>query len=101
MTEPQAGTPGQAPGRRALVLLIPIVLIGSFLWRVLIPAHEYAMRTEQVMTIVFDIGMLVGLISLKNSFPKPLFWIAVVAGVGLLAIRMTSNASWWTGHLIF
>ena len=59
------------------------------------------MRTEQVMTIVFDIGMLGGLISLKNSLPKPLFWTGLVAGVGLLAIRMTSNASWWTGHLMF
>jgi hypothetical protein len=28
-----------------------------------------------------------------------LFWIALMAGLGLFAIRLNGNASWWTGHL--
>ena len=28
----------------------------------------------------------------------PLFVIALIAGIGLFAIRLHSDASWWTGH---
>ena len=76
-------------------------LIGSFLWRVLTPAHEYPMRAPQVMEIVYDILLTGGLIAMKAKIPKPLFWVALIAGLGLFAIRLTSNASWWTGHLVF
>ena len=27
-----------------------------------------------------------------------LFWMALVAGLGVLAIRLHGDASWWTGH---
>jgi hypothetical protein len=66
----------------------------------LTPAHEFPMRTEQVMTMTFDFLMLVGLFALKASTPKPLFWIALVAGIGLFALRLSADG-WWTGHLVY
>jgi hypothetical protein len=44
--------------------------------------------------------MLAGLIGLKGAMPKPLFWSALVAGVGLFALRLSSDG-WWTGHLVY
>ncbi len=62
------------------------------------PAHEFPMRTEQVLTMTFDFFMVVGLFPLKASMPRPLFWIALVAGIGLFALRLSADG-WWTGHL--
>jgi hypothetical protein len=84
-----------------VAVLLPWLLIGQFLWNLLTPAHEYPMRTEQVMTMTFDFLMLAGLIGLRVSMPKPLFWIALIAGVGLFALRLTSDAAWWTGHFVY
>ena len=76
-------------------------LIGSFLWRVLTPAHEYRSRFTTYLDIAVDVLVIAGLIAIRASVPKPLFWIALVAGVGLLAIRLNGEASWWTGHLVY
>lgn len=87
--------------RHAVVaILLPWLLIGHFLWNLLTPAHEFPLRTEQVLTMTFDFLMLVGLFGLKHSMPQPLFWIALVAGVGLFALRL-SDDGWWTGHLTY
>ena len=51
------------------------------------------------MSMVFDAGMIAGLIATRNRMPQWLFWIALVCGLGLFAIRFTSDAAWWTGHL--
>jgi hypothetical protein len=75
-------------------------LILQFLWNLLTPAHEYPMRTEQVMTMTFDALMVAGLMGLKGVMPKPLFWIALVAGVGLFALRISADG-WWTGHFTY
>jgi hypothetical protein len=32
--------------------------------------------------------------------PKPLFWIAPVAGIGLFPLRLSSEGC-WTGHLVY
>ena len=80
--------------------VLPWVLILQFLWNLLTPAHEYPMRTEQVMTMTFDALMLAGLIGLKGAMPKPLFWIALVAGIGLFALRLSADG-WWTGHFTY
>lgn len=79
---------------------LPWVLIGQFLWNLLTPAHEYPMRAEQVMTMTFDALMLGSLIGLRGAMPKPLFWVALVAGIGLFALRLSSDG-WWTGHLVY
>ena len=41
--------------------------------------------------MTFDFIILVGLIGLKGSMPKPLFRIALVAGIGLFALRLSSD----------
>ena len=86
-----------------MFLVLSIYMIAIFLWRVLTPAHEYPMRSEQVLTIGLDLLALIGLVGLKVQLEKGkiLFWIALIAGVGLFAIRLTGDASWWTGHLVY
>jgi hypothetical protein len=80
-------------------VVVACVLIGSFLYRAVTPAHEYPLRTEQVVTMLLDLALLVGLIGTRSRIPKALFWAALVAGIGLFLIRLNSDASWWTGHL--
>jgi len=89
----------QGAFRSALPYVVAAMLIASFLWRLLVDAHEYPVRSEQVMTMLIDLGLLVGLVGLRDRLPRALFWCAVVAGVGLFALRLTSDAAWWTGHL--
>lgn len=108
-----SGTARSANREWTMFLFVSAVLIGLFLWRLLTTAHEYPPRTDQVMTMVFDAGMLVGLVALRGrvtaavaddpgkAFGNVLWWIALVAGSGLFAIRLTSNAAWWTGHLSY
>jgi apolipoprotein N-acyltransferase len=55
----------------------------------------------QVLTMTFDFLVLVGLFGFKRSMPKPLFWIALIAGLGLFALCLTGHAAWWTGHLFY
>lgn len=82
-------------------MLVAALLIGNFLWRLLVPASEYPMRSVQVLTMVFDLALVAGLIGMRSRAPKlkVLFWIALAAGIGLFAIRLNGDASWWTGHL--
>jgi hypothetical protein len=54
-----------------------------------------------MLTMALDFLGLLGLIGLKSSIPKPLFWIALVAGIGLFALRLNGDAGWWTGHLVY
>jgi hypothetical protein len=90
---------------------IAAYLILLFLWRLFVPAHEYSMRTAQVLDIVINLGLIVGLVGLHRqlanefdpddsrwSTAKLLYWGGLVGGVGMLLIRFTSNAAWWTGH---
>jgi len=102
MARQRARTPGHAATDNAVVsLLLPCLLIGNFLWNVLTPAHEYPMRSEQMLTMALDFLGLVGIVALRVSIPKPLFWCALVAGIGLFALRLNGNAGWWTGHLVY
>ena len=99
MCDQQATTRGGATGARAVSLILAWYLIASFLWRALTPAHEYPMRAAQVLEIAFDIVALAGLIGMEEKISKPLFWVALAAGLGLFAIRSFGGASWWTGHI--
>lgn len=85
------------------LMLVAGLLIGNFLWRALVPAAEYPMRSMQALTMVFDLALIAGLVGMKSRAPKltVLFWIALVAGIGLFAIRLNGDASWWTGHLMY
>jgi hypothetical protein len=80
---------------------VACVLIGLFTYRLTVPAHEGALMNELILTMVFDAAMVVGLVAMRKRLAAPIFWTALVAGVGLFAIRLTSESSWWTGHLLW
>src|SRR5215510_16587093 len=91
---------------------LSIYLIAVFLWRALIVAHEYPSPTMRNVIIGLDLLCVTGLIAtgiqfFKSSLPgesmlwKILFWIALMAGLGLFAIRLNGDDSSWTGHLMF
>ncbi|MDO9411586.1 MAG: hypothetical protein Q7T81_03295 [Pseudolabrys sp.] len=99
-TTPQ--TPAQPTGfNKFLPWLLPALLIGNFLWRTLTTAHEYPSRGVQVMQMVIDAGLTIGLFGIKSRMQPWLFWLALICGLGLFAIRFTSDAAWWTGHLSY
>jgi hypothetical protein len=81
-----------------LFYFLCILLIGNFLYRMIATANEYPPRTAQILTMIIDAGKVAGLIGIRKSGPQILFVIALLAGIGLFAIRMHSDASWWTGH---
>ena len=106
-----ANPPAGPTRKRTVFQLLSIFMIGNFLWRAFKPGYEWPMRFEQVITIAFDLLCLGSLIGLKIQISRPmrssqstwtkgnvLFWIALVAGLGVLAIRLHGDASWWTGH---
>jgi hypothetical protein len=101
MAQQQTRTTGNTTHNAVVSLLLPCLLIGNFLWNVLTPAHEYPMRSEQMLTMALDFLGLLGIIGLRASIPKPLFWCALVAGIGLFALRLNGDAGWWTGHLVY
>lgn len=84
-----------------LYKLLCIYLIALLAWRLFLPAHEYASRTAVIFDMTTDAGTLLAVILLRNRGPAPMFWAALLAGLGLFAIRFTSEASWWTGHLMY
>jgi hypothetical protein len=99
MTDPTA-TPQNPTGfNRVLPWLLPAILIGNFLWRVLTPAHEYPGRSSTILEMVIDAALIAGLFGIKARMPYWLFWIALLSGISLFLIRLTSEASWWTGHV--
>ena len=81
--------------------LVACALIGLFTYRLTVPAHEGALINELILTMVFDTAMVVGLVVMRKRLAAPIFWTALVAGVGLFVIRLTSESSWWTGHLMW
>lgn len=80
--------------------LLACLLIAHFLWNLLVPAHEYPMRTEQMLTMTADFLMIVGLFGFRRVIPAPLFWMALLAGIGLFAFRLSAHG-WWTGHFAY
>lgn len=99
MSDPTTVPPNPSGFNRAVPWLLPALLIGTFLWRALTPAHEYPGRTSTILEMVIDAALIVGLFGLKARMAGWLFWIALICGGGLFAIRLNSDASWWTGHL--
>ena len=99
MTDRRAAPPSGF--NRALPLVVAWILILSFLWRIVVTAHEYQMRGEQVMTMLIDLGLLAGLIGMRDRVPQALFWCAIAAGIGSFLLRLNGDDGWWTGHLNF
>jgi hypothetical protein len=86
---------------RGLFIAFACYLIATFLYRALTPAHEYPRFPERPMTVSFDILATIGLFGLRAQGAKPLLWIGVAAGIGLLLIRLNGPDSWATGHLMY
>lgn len=91
------------PTAPAVFYVLSALLIGLFLYRLLVPVHAMPSPTERNMTILFDVLMVAGLFGMKKRAPnaQALFWIAAVAGLGLLVLRMTGTTGFWSGHLRF
>lgn len=100
MTDQHSETAGKAGPNPTMGFLLALFLIAHFLWNFLIPAHEFPLRTEQVLTMTFDFGMVAGLFAFRRVIPSPLFWIALIAGIGLFAFRLSGDG-WWTGHFTY
>ena len=102
---------GRVPRGAKMFFFISLYLIAAFLYRVLVTAHEYDSIPVVCMSIALDLAMVVSLILLKMAVSRGIttdqrsgvvsfvFVIALLAGLGLLGIRVTSNESWRTGHL--
>jgi hypothetical protein len=91
-------------------IFLAIYLIVIFLWRALVTAHELPSPGLRNLTIGLDVLCVVGLIGLwiqgSRAVPKRissgmhfLFFISVLSGLGLFAIRANGTESFWTGHI--
>ncbi len=101
----------QRAPRYGAMFCLAFYLVITCLWRVLATAHEYDSREMRWFSFGLDILCLVGLIAaraqIKRTIPdgilpggaQTVFLVALLAGIGVLAIRFTSDASWATGHL--
>jgi hypothetical protein len=97
---------------RVIFYLLAIFLIADFLWRTFTPAHEFDSPEIVYFSIGLDVLCVIGLIGSKMQISrrmplseKPwisgnlLFTLALLAGLGLLAIRFGGGTeAWWTGH---
>ena len=99
MNDPTTPPQSQSGFNQVAPWLLPAILIGNFLWRTLTAAHEFPGRTATILEMVIDAALIVGLFGLKSRMQPWLFWVALICGLGLFAIRLNSDASWWTGHL--
>jgi hypothetical protein len=87
--------------REKLPFVFVVLLIFLFFFNVTTTASEYPMRDEQVLTVLLEGGIFMGLIGTKSKLPPWLFWTALVCGIGVFALRLTSDQAWWTGHLMY
>ena len=110
MEEPSAAT---VKNPLRLFYILSAYAILTFLWRFLVPAHEEGESNTLIyMEIVFElvtIPVLIGLVS--NLRPRldldaksvltVVFWIALVASIGILWLRFRTEHGWYTGHRVY
>jgi hypothetical protein len=108
----RAGTKGKNP--LTMFVVVSVYLIAAFLWRFFVPADEYPSAALQYMSMALDAGMVIGLAGSKQQVTRflaaddggrvlatVLFWVAILAGLGLFAIRLSGQVGWETGHRMF
>lgn len=96
----------------AIYLIVSGYLILRFAAAIVLRGGEWPMPPSHYLQMAVDLGLLVGLFGLRSQFYAKLdrfdsrrgpagvlFVFGVVSGVGLLLIRFTSDAAWWTGYL--
>lgn len=91
--------------------IVAIYLVARFLWAVLVPGGEWPLPPWHYVSMGIDLALLASMIVMRarlsftgptehrRTFGNTLFGLGLVAGVGLILIRFTSDAAWWTGHL--
>lgn len=107
-----SGTSSSKPLPWTTFRVIAALLIVTFVYRLCIPGGEYGSRGVVILDIILNVGLLVGLYGTKRTLGQqapdderwkvgtPLYWAALICGIGLLVIRFTSSSAWWTGHLM-
>jgi hypothetical protein len=112
MSDASKSTSGEGNGKRTVFWLLSLYLIATFLWRACVPGGEWPRPPTRFITMTIDLLCVVSLILLKvqlSAEGRPgkristggvvMFWIALLSGLGVLAIRLHDDASWATGHL--
>ncbi len=85
-------------------------LLVRFVWSLVVPGGSWPLPPEHYIDMALDLAMLLVVIFLRvrmfatpddprRAFANLLCVVGVVSGLGLLGIRFTSKAAWWTGHL--
>lgn len=105
----------QGSQSRAAIALAVVsgFLIVRCLWRVFIPGTEYALPPWPLVSVIFDILVMIVLFILKPMVPAAtadspalvrhataLFIGGIIATVIMVLIRVSSDRGWWTGHLM-
>jgi hypothetical protein len=105
----------QGSQSRAAIALAVVsgFLIFRCLWRVFIPGTEYALPPWPLVSVIFDILVMVALFIIKPMVPAAttdspalvrhataLFIGGIIATAIMVLIRVSSDRGWWTGHLM-
>ncbi len=103
--------PAKSSKTRFMFLAFAAVLVVRFAMAVLLeggswplpPAHYYAMLIDASFTLGLFISRGEANRQVRTLNQKDFNTIALIAGtisgIGLLTIRFTSDAAWWTGYL--
>lgn len=96
-----------------LFAVICAYLILKCLWRLIVPGGSYSMPPWPLISMGFDLLLLVLLFVLRPQVPAatsaspayirfttPLFAGGIIAVVIMFLIRFSGDTGWWTGHLI-
>ena len=96
-----------------LFYLFSTFVVLTFLWRFLVPAHEESdpdiLIYFEIFFEFFTIFALVFLFLHLRSSPQVnstsllavVFWIALAASIGILAMRFSTTGGWYTGHRVY
>ena len=105
----------QGSRSRAAITLAVVAgfLILRCLWKVFIPGTEFTLPPWPLVSVIFDILVMITLFILKPMVPAAtagspayvrhataLFIGGIVATVIMVLIRVSSDRGWWTGHLM-
>lgn len=96
----------------AIYIIVSCYLMLRFGAAVVLRGGEWPLSPSHYLQMAVDAGLLIGLFGLRSqvyaSFDRYdsrrglaglLFVLGIISGIGLLLIRFTSDAAWWTGYL--
>lgn len=95
-----------------LFYVLSIYVVLTFMWRFLVPATEESDPNSLIyMEILFEVVQVAALAGLffylQSHSDGPaavlisVFLIALVAAIGILVLRFSSDHGWYTGHRIY